>query len=138
MPMKELEILNRIFRIIREVDEAGVMPMQVAHCLFIVAGAKHGCTQQYIQQEVGLSQSSVNRAVQALSARNHRKEPGYGLVEQIEDPMDTRKKVVFLTPKGKELVGKVLGLQQGHFDSRVVPIDAVSAKEFVQKGYTAK
>jgi len=127
MSMKQLDILSHLFRLLREVDKDGIMPIQTAHCLLIVA-RNPGKSQQFIQQELGLSQSSTSRAVQALSKWSRLGKPGYDLVEQVEDPMDTRKKIVFLTPKGKALIGRALGLLEGHFDGRIIEFNSPTAK----------
>ncbi len=134
MSMKQLDILNHLFRLLREVDKDGLMPIQTAHCLLIIA-RNPGKSQQFIQKELGLSQSSTSRAVQALSKWAKLGKPGYDLVEQVEDPADTRKKIVFLTPKGKALIGKALALLEGHFDGRVTEFDSPSAKAHVKGVY---
>jgi DNA-binding MarR family transcriptional regulator len=36
-------------------------------------------------------------------------EPGMGLVESHDDPMERRKKVIKLTPKGRTVVSQFLG-----------------------------
>lgn len=134
MSTKQLDILTHLFRLLREVDKDGVMPLQTAHCLLIIA-RNPGQSQQFIQKELGLSQSSTSRSVQALSKWNRLAKPGYDLVEQVEDPMDTRKKIVFLTPKGKALIGRAMALVDGHFDGRISEFNAPSAKGHLKGVY---
>ena len=51
----------------------------------------------------GLAQSSVSRTVAKLGQGESPREPGFGLIEAYEDPYFRRRKLVRLTPRGKEL-----------------------------------
>jgi DNA-binding MarR family transcriptional regulator len=44
----------------------------------------------------------------ALGQWSWTKKPGYGLVEAVDDPQDTRRKIMFLTEAGREFAAKVV------------------------------
>lgn len=52
----------------------------------------------------GVTQSSVSRNVARLGMGITPKEAGFGLLEAYEDPYYRKRKLVALTPRGKELV----------------------------------
>ena len=58
---------------------------------------------QELMDLTGVSQSSVSRNVEKLASGKPR-DPGYGLLEAFEDPYYRKRKIVRLTPRGKELV----------------------------------
>lgn len=51
----------------------------------------------------GVAQSSVSRNVARLGPGMTPSEPGYGLLTAYEDPYYRKRKLVSLTPRGKEL-----------------------------------
>jgi hypothetical protein len=53
--------------------------------------------------------ASASRYVSAFSAPVVEGRKGLGLVEAKEDPMERRKKIIRLTPKGRAVVKKILG-----------------------------
>ena len=52
----------------------------------------------------GVEQSSVSRNVAKVGTGVRPKEPGMGLIEAFEDPYYRKRKLVRVTPRGKELV----------------------------------
>lgn len=103
---KEIAALIKVLETLREVDSE--LPIQMAQTLLVVA-QRPGITIQDISKDTGLSQASASRNVQALGKWHRLGKPGFNLVEGVEDPHDTRRKIVFLTKEGRELVGKLLG-----------------------------
>ena len=57
-----------------------------------------------IAAELGLSQSTVSRNVAYLGDWNRHKKDGFKLLEAFEDPMERRRKLVRLTPKGARFI----------------------------------
>lgn len=88
-------------------EGADDMPMQQALTLLAVA-AQPGLTMQELGERVGMSQSSCSRNVAALSKWHRLKKPGAELVEAVEDWREVRRKVVYLTDKGKARVALAL------------------------------
>ena len=91
---------------IREIDEE--LPTQTAQCLIAVA-LQPGLTMADLGDRVGLSQASCSRNMASLGPWHRLGKPGFGLVETIEDPVDRRRKIMFLTQKGRERISKILG-----------------------------
>jgi DNA-binding MarR family transcriptional regulator len=59
--------------------------------------------------DLASSQSTASRNVLLLSETFVKDKPGHGLVESFDDPMDRRKKMIRLTPKGRLFLDKVRG-----------------------------
>ena len=62
---------------------------------------------------VGIAQSSASRNVAALSNWNRHHNKGHDLLRAYEDPMNRRRKLVELTPKGRALKARLEKLN-GH------------------------
>ena len=55
-----------------------------------------------------MSQSLCSRTVAALSKWQRRGTPGLDLIEAIEDPRERRRKIMYLTPKGRQRMTRAL------------------------------
>ena len=121
----------QIIRVLRAIDSE--MPVQMAHCLMEVA-LNPGMGMRALEQATGLSQSSASRNIQTLGKWHRDKRPGYDLVETVEDPEDTRRKIMFLTPKGRQLVSDVLSALG---DGEPVKYEAPTAREYLDKTYSS-
>ena len=129
---KDLRTIVRMIELIREVD--GEMPLQMAHTFFCIA-LKPGSSMQELVTQTGLAQSSISRNVQALSRWHWQRDretklpkDGYNLVEAADDPTDSRRKIIYLTPKGRTLASKVISAIRGE----KVELEAPTAKEAVR------
>jgi DNA-binding MarR family transcriptional regulator len=71
----------------------------------IAAAGPAGIFQNQVQRELGLTATSMTRALQTLSDGHHTKaKPGLGLISrQMDFARDGRHHILQLTPKGKEL-----------------------------------
>ena len=65
-------------------------------------GAVDGVSMKNISKELGIAQSTVSRNCYKLSDKIKEK-PGIGLLQSFEDPMERRRKLVRLTPRGKRV-----------------------------------
>lgn len=90
--------LVRMFR-----TQSSDMPMQQADVLMTVAD-NPGVAMSDLATQLDLSQASISRNVAALSDLHRKGEAGLGLVEARVDPDDTRRRLLFLTQKGKMFV----------------------------------
>lgn len=79
------------------------MPTQMVMTFLFIA-QHEGCSVREIEGALGISQSSASRNAAALGNLTAFKKPGYGLVEAKADPMELRRKILRLTPKGKMLM----------------------------------
>lgn len=136
MPTTARDSINTLFRVIaslREIDEQ--MPSQMAQVLIAIA-MRPGLTMQQVSDMTGLSQSSCSRNIAALSKWHRLGKEGHDLVEAIEDPAERRRKIMFLTPKGKQKVQALIAA----VNPEVSPADfkAPTAKEYLNKAYTAR
>mgnify|MGYP004448671141 CR=1 FL=1 len=82
------------------------MPIQMAVVFLNVANAE-GISMTELYKSSGISQASCSRNVAALSKLHRLDKPGLDLVFTKEDPQERRRKIVFLTPKGKLLAEKI-------------------------------
>ena len=82
--------------------------MSVQTIMVLLTVVMHeGCTIKEIKDRVGFSYASASRNVAALSKWHRLKRPGYDLVEATADPYELRRKLVKLTPKGKEMARRL-------------------------------
>ena len=65
-------------------------------------GAVDGVSMKNISKELSIAQSTVSRNCYKLSDKIKEK-PGIGLLQSFEDPMERRRKLVRLTPRGKRV-----------------------------------
>jgi DNA-binding MarR family transcriptional regulator len=129
---KDLRVLIQLVEILRDVD--GEMPMQMAHCLLCVA-LRPGLTMQNLSEMTGLSQSSSSRNIQTLGEWHRHGKPGYNLVQAVDDPVDTRRKIMFLTPKGKQVLKRLLSTLRGE---AVTEIDLPNPKDVIGQRRAAR
>jgi DNA-binding MarR family transcriptional regulator len=95
-----------------------VMPAQtMAHFLVIAERAPEEIGMKELAGMFGLSQSSTSRNVAYLGkvwkTNSEGAVPGLDLVEAYEDPMERRRKLVRMTPKGKRVAEALAGLIPG-------------------------
>ena len=65
---------------------------------------QHGITMQGIEKRTRLALGSVSRNLMSLGEWHRLGKPGLGLVETVDDPTERRRKIAFLTKKGREFV----------------------------------
>jgi DNA-binding MarR family transcriptional regulator len=78
-----------------------------------------------LSRMVVMSQSLCSRTVAALSKWQRRGTPGLDLIEAIEDPRERRRKIMYLTPKGRQRMTRALEALTGE----AVYYDAPSARD---------
>lgn len=83
------------------------IPAQQLQALLAIA-LQPGLTMSELATRVGMAQSSCSRNVAHLSKWFKPGLPGLDLVETYEDPRERRRKVMYLTPKGRARVTKAL------------------------------
>jgi len=113
----DIYTIIKILKRLRELDAE--MPIQMAQCFLHVA-LRPGLNMKELGEETGLSQSSASRNIQTLGKWHRIGKPGYDIVETFEDPDDTRRKLMFLTPKGRRVMSDLLTDLRGvstEFDS---------------------
>lgn len=92
---------------LRELDPwMGLQTMET----FLVIAMRPGLTMQEIADATGLAQSSCSRNVALLSKWHRLGKPGADLVVTYEDPVERRRKIVFLNEKGINKAKRIIGI----------------------------
>lgn len=65
-------------------------------------------TMQELADTTGGALSSISRNLDALGDRHRKGKPGLGLVAKDWDPREVRRMVAWLTPRGQEVVSRLL------------------------------
>ena len=107
---------EEIYRLMAVVEiaraEDPVMPIQMLQT-FLAVARQPGITMYQLGEILKTSQASCSRNVAALGKWHKLGEPGLDLVEGVEDPVERRRKIIFLTPKGRARVQEVLSAMTG-------------------------
>ena len=88
-----------------------IMPMQQAYAFLLVAIEEGRGVQEYAER-AGVTQPVMTRILLALGRHRQKGAAGYGLVQQVTDTEDSRKRQTFLTAKGEALIREILRLIQ--------------------------
>ncbi len=88
------------------------MPIQLAMSFMFIAN-NEGCSVTDVKKALDLSQSAASRLVAALTEWSNLKRPGYGLVVSKADPMEMRRKILRLTPKGNQFFNTLDTIMEG-------------------------
>jgi DNA-binding MarR family transcriptional regulator len=106
--MKKMDLGDAVDLVFRLRQMSGDMPIAQAYCLLLI-GRYEGLSVKDIAERADIGMASASRYVSMFSNWHRPGEEGLGLVEAVEDPMERRKKIVRLTPKGKQTMSKILG-----------------------------
>ena len=101
----EIVVFSRFLTAAREIDP--FIEIQQVQILLEIA-RKPLSTMQELADATGVALSSVSRNLDALGDRHRKGKPGLGLVAKDWDPREVRRMVAWLTPKGQEVVGRLL------------------------------
>lgn len=70
-----------------------------------------GITMKQLMDASGIALGSVSRNLMALGDWHRSDMPGLGLIETVDDPEDHRRKIAFLTRKGRKFVSELVSIQ---------------------------
>ena len=102
--------LKEVQRLLESISAINAeMPLQQARCLFIIAESEEGMSLSDIAKRAGIGLATASRYIGALGKINRKREEGLQLIESFEDPMERRKKIIRLTPKGRAAVRRIIG-----------------------------
>lgn len=107
---EEIYRLMAVIEIARADDP--VMPIQMLQT-FLAIAVQPGISMQQLGEILKTSQASCSRNVAALGKWHKFGEPGHDLVEAVEDPVERRRKIMFLTPKGRARAQEILSAMTG-------------------------
>ena len=77
---------------------------------FLLVVLHEGASLRDLCEISGQPQSTLSRHLLDLGHRNRHMEPGLGLIEGRIDPYELRKKQYLLTPRGRELLERLLAI----------------------------
>lgn len=97
----EVATAIRLLEAFRRLDPD--LPIQYA-LSFLTIAQNEGLSMRELSERLEIAQSSASRNVAALSRWHSFGKPGHDLVEAAEDPRERRRKVITLTPKGRQLI----------------------------------
>jgi DNA-binding MarR family transcriptional regulator len=104
--------INKLLAVIREIHPR-IEPHQVQILLEIAQ--KPLSTMRELADASDVALSSISRNLDVLGDRHWRGGPGLGLVAKDWDPREPRRMVAWLTPRGKEVVNRLLDeMAPGH------------------------
>lgn len=98
----------QVLEVFRAIDPD--MPMGTAVSFLMIADGETpdgGLSVTELSTRGGFALSSASRYVQALAEMDRHRRPGHDLVTDHVDPMERRRKVLKLTPKGKRILTQI-------------------------------
>lgn len=108
MQPQDLNSLYRFHYILDEFHKLSPhMPVAMINAFLLVAMEEGKSLREYTDMS-GVPTPSMSRYLIDLSKRNRKKEEGYDLVVSHPDPMEMRRKMYRLTPKGRALRDRIL------------------------------
>ena len=104
-PQTKIAALNRFLNSLREIH-----PQIAAHQIQILLeiAQRPVSTMQELADATDVALSSISRNLDALGEVHRSRKPGLGLVAKDWDPREPRRMVAWLTPKGRQVVGRLL------------------------------
>ena len=137
VPSLEIAKLIKIIRLARHAGNVkrpdgkwvDLMSPQALQILLEIA-LHPGITMKESGAASGVTVGSVSRNLMALGQWHRIHMPGLELVDLIDDPTEGRRKVAFLTNKGRKLVSELISIQTGVRTQVAAP----TAKQFLSKG----
>jgi DNA-binding MarR family transcriptional regulator len=101
--------IHHFLRLLRELQNIDPeFPLQYAVCLAEIA-AEQGLSLTRLAEKTGMPLSTVSRIVGALSTHRQRGTP-FGLVRVEISPQERRRKQLFLSPRGHNVIERIGGL----------------------------
>lgn len=102
-----LELVSNALEAFKEFTEDGDVQVQTIQTFLKIALAG-GATANFrdISRATGVTQAAVSRNIKKM-AKGPRETAGYGLIIVELDPYDSRRRIITLSPRGKELVAQM-------------------------------
>jgi DNA-binding MarR family transcriptional regulator len=88
--------------------------------VFCYIASHNPCNLQAISEALGMSHNSTSRNTDWLSSHHRLGKSGMGLIVKYTDPLNLRRKVVKLTPKGEQMIINIKEILYGHQETDLV------------------
>ena len=99
----------QVLEIFRDLDQE--MPIGEAVSFLLIANgqtrAGGGLTVTELGRLGGFALATASRYMKSLSLKNRRGEPGHEIVTDERDPLDERRKVLRISPKGGRVIHRI-------------------------------
>ena len=92
-----LKVVERLRLLDREV------PGQVVSCFLYIA-SHNPCHKEALEEDLGFTTASSSRNIDWLTTKHRLKKPGMGVIIKQRDPLNGRRLILKLSPKGEELI----------------------------------
>jgi DNA-binding MarR family transcriptional regulator len=104
-----LAVLNQAIDVLHRFREKNAeMTITNALAFLYVARDNGKIIQRELLKKLNVPDATISRMIRALTKEGDGRSPGLGLVELHPDPADIRRKLIVLTPDGKQLRKKLL------------------------------
>jgi DNA-binding MarR family transcriptional regulator len=107
------KLMDRTQRALKFQREQGdLLTPQALQIMFNIA-LEPGITMQNLQKPTGLNLSSVSRNLSALGKYHRLGKEGLDFCETVQDPIERRRMIAFLTKKGRDFLSNYLTILTG-------------------------
>lgn len=79
------------------------IPAQLVSCFLYIA-SHNPCHKEAIEEDLGYTSASSSRNIDYLSDKHRLNKPGLRLIVKERDPSNGRRILLYLSPKGEQLV----------------------------------
>ena len=105
-PLKRQQTSARTAKVLKAFELLRLMDREIPGQLvsaFLYVASHNPCHKQAMEEDLGLKPASGSRLIDWLSEYHRLGKPGLGLVVKTKDPLNHRRLLVELTPKGESL-----------------------------------
>jgi DNA-binding MarR family transcriptional regulator len=88
-------------------DLSPTMPVGEVY-MFLLAALNEGASITELAEKADMKMSTASRYLLDLSDKRRAGDPGFGLLRSELDPNELRRKVITLTPKGRDVVKQLM------------------------------
>jgi DNA-binding MarR family transcriptional regulator len=123
------KLMDRQQRSLKFMREQGdLLTPQALQIMFNIA-LQPGITMQNLQKPTGLNLSSVSRNLAALGKYHRLGKEGLDFCETVQDPVERRRMIAFLTKKGRDFLSNYLTILTGE----PVTVDSPTSTEWLAR-----
>lgn len=112
-PLKRQQTSRRIGNVLKAFELLRIMDREIPGQLvstFLYVASHNPCHKQAIEEDLGLTVASGSRLIDWLCQYHRLGKPGLGLVIKNKDPLNQRRIIVQLSPKGESLARQMRDL----------------------------